>query len=68
MFGDGLTVQAEAECPYCHYRNPIYIDSPEQIRSPWIILCDCENGPGCGRYFVINCYVQATVEEYAIDW
>ncbi len=41
-------------CPYCGVENKIRVDDTSQWVRPQVILCDCENVPGCDRYFVVD--------------
>ena len=39
-----------AICPYCGYMNTIAVNT--NIIERVVVLCDCEEGPGCDQYFV----------------
>ena len=51
-------------CPYCGtpQTQSLVVGSP----TPQIVLCDCENVPGCDRYFVVAVRVQYNIEYSAI--
>ena len=51
-------------CPYCGTRQTHHL---KRMTSPQIVLCDCENAPGCDRYFAVNLRIVHKVEYLAID-
>ena len=51
-------------CPYCGTRQTQYL---KRFTSPQVILCDCENAPGCDRYFAVTLRMKPVVEYYAMN-
>lgn len=59
-------VRADAvqiKCPYCG--NEGFYTIKEKY-GPFVVLCDSEDGTGCGRYFVIMVKFSAIVTTMAI--
>ena len=50
-------------CPYCGVRQSHALR--RQI-GPQVILCDCENVPGCDRYFSVMLAMKPVVEYFTM--
>lgn len=62
-----MAKQAEAVwliCPYCGVRQMHYL---ERDRGPQVVLCDCENYPGCDRYFAVRLRMIPKLEYYSMN-
>jgi len=51
-------------CPYCGTRQSHHL---ARTTSPQVILCDCENAPGCDRYFAVKLRMKPVVEYFAMN-
>jgi hypothetical protein len=54
----------DVKCPYCGYNNRIWCDLLDY--GPQVVTCDCDDGPGCGRYFAFSTVWAAKVQTYAL--
>ena len=50
-------------CPYCGTRQKQWLERG----GPQVVLCDCENVPGCDRYFAVTLTMKPVVEYYALN-
>lgn len=55
----------KAKCPYCGYINQLPVD-PRGTLEPLPVLCDCDDGDGCGEYFAITVIFKPQVRIYSM--
>ena len=51
-------------CPYCGVRQAHYLERVSRIQ---IILCDCEDYPGCDRWFAVRLLMVPRLQYYAVN-
>jgi len=51
-------------CPYCGTRQRTRL---ERMTRPQIVLCDCEDYPGCDRWFAVRLQMVPRLQYYAVD-
>ena len=60
-----------AKCPSCGYVNELtarYLDATgAKEGTPLVVTCDCDDGGGCGQWFVITISFSATVNVYELQ-
>ena len=50
-------------CPYCGVRQKHFL----KRGGPQIVLCDCENAPGCDRYFAVSLTMIPKVSYFSVN-
>ena len=51
-------------CPYCGTRQLQHL---KRTVRPQVVLCDCENYPGCDRYFAVSLRIEHKLQYYAMS-
>ena len=47
-----------SQCPYCSYVNKFNMEFPDMYGYRKIVSCDSDDGPGCGREYVIELAIE----------
>ena len=50
-------------CPYCGVRQKAWLERG----GPQVVLCDCEDFPGCDRYFAVTVTMKPILEYFALN-